>query len=231
MQINIISYLKNYMKHVIKRTIPFDAPVYYDSKNKIRINERIVEMPFALRNIKGDKILDFGCCQSPLSLELSSLGLSVTGVDYNDYEFTHPNFKFIKGNFINVNINIKFDTILAISSIEHSGLERYSSDKDSKAEEKIMLKFNQLLKEKGNIIISVPFGIRKVFDKWMRVYDLSSFNKLCSNFNLVKKSYFKEKDHNWVKTSEKDACKVNSKKYAECVVCAVLEKNKILNIL
>src|SRR4030042_5037324 len=54
-------------------------------------NERIVEIPFVYQNLnlpKKAKVLDFGCCESKVSIELSSLGYNVTGVDLNDYPFT-----------------------------------------------------------------------------------------------------------------------------------------------
>ena len=56
----------------------------------IVINERIVEIPFVFQNLilkKGSKVLEFGCCQSSLAMQLASLGYRVTGVDFNDYEF------------------------------------------------------------------------------------------------------------------------------------------------
>jgi len=90
--------LKNLPKNKILRLIYGCISKNYE----LIVNERIIEYPFIFQNLnlrKGSKILDFGCWESKLSIELASLGFKVIGVDLNNYEFSHPNFKFIKGDF------------------------------------------------------------------------------------------------------------------------------------
>lgn len=67
------------------------------------VTERIVEIPFVLRNLDcppGARILDFGCAESPVCLHLASLGYKVVGMDLNPYPFRHPNLQFLQGDFL-----------------------------------------------------------------------------------------------------------------------------------
>src|SRR5260370_5607254 len=60
---------------------------------RLMTTERAVEVPFAFQHLalpEGARILDFGCCESKLAIELASLGYKVMGVDGHDYELRHP---------------------------------------------------------------------------------------------------------------------------------------------
>src|SRR4030081_2990637 len=66
---------------------------------KFNITERIVEVPFVLQHLclpEHSRLLEFGCSQSLVSLQLASLGYEVSAVDIEDYPFSHPNLHFHK---------------------------------------------------------------------------------------------------------------------------------------
>ena len=55
------------------------------------VNERIVEVPFAMRALApldpGARVLDFGSAESTVALSLASLGFEVTALDLSQYPF------------------------------------------------------------------------------------------------------------------------------------------------
>jgi ubiquinone/menaquinone biosynthesis C-methylase UbiE len=196
------------------------------------VNERIVEYPFVFQNLnlkKGSKILDFGCCESKLSIELASLGYKVVGIDLNDYEFSHPNFKFIKGDFLENDFkNESFDAIIAVSALEHVGLNVYGNNNFEEGDYKVINEFYRILKKGGQLIITLPFGKRgETF--WYKVYDDESLRQLLKNYKIEKIEYFIGKNRKYWKPVAKDEIlKVDStsKNYVQGIACIKVIKNK-----
>lgn len=157
------------------------------------VNSRIVEISFVLQNIpdnKNLKIMDFGCAESALPLQLASLGYHVTGFDLQDYGFKHPNFHFVKGDFLkNKTVDSLFDIAVAISSVEHAGLGSYDSPVFSGGDIKIIEEIHKKLKNNGKLIITLPFG-KKFKDKFMRRYDYHSLQNLLKGFKIIKEEYY-----------------------------------------
>ena len=85
------------------RKKPFNLAVKYrptgDGEFLPSMNERIVEVPFVFRSLSslpnGAKILELGCAQSYLAINMASIGYKVWAVDLVDYDLTHPNFRFM----------------------------------------------------------------------------------------------------------------------------------------
>ena len=67
------------------------------------INERIVEIPFALTGLakvaRGAKILDIGCSESLLPLYLAGAGFHVTGLDFRNYPYDFRGWNIAKAIF------------------------------------------------------------------------------------------------------------------------------------
>jgi len=70
-----------------------------------------------------------------------------------------------------------FDVIVAVSSIEHAGLGAYGESKFEKGDYKIISEFYRILKKKGKLIMTVPFGIKGETSTY-RVYDCSSLRNI-----------------------------------------------------
>ena len=195
--------------------------------------ERIVEVPFVFSNLilkKCSRILDFGCNFSKLSIELASLGYRVTGADLNDYEFDHPNFSFIKGNFPDNKIeDNSFDAAVAVSSVEHCGLASYGSSEFDRGDIKIVDRIHKALKKGGRFIMSVPYGRSQICEAEVkyRVYNEGELKSLTRNFRLVKEEYFVGIDRkHWTPAGKKELAGVSSadKGFVQGVACIVLEK-------
>ncbi len=232
--------------------VHFNPPIYYLLRNRgwimnairgilplhfkmrfmqLVVNERIVEIPFMYKNLglqEGAKILEIGCSESKVSLELASLGYKVIGYDLRDYDFVHPNFKFIKGNFLKNSLPEEhFDCVLAISTIEHCGLELYGAKAFEDGDKKIINEIYRVLKRGGIFIITVPFGIKKQY-YFYRVYDHKSLQILLRDFEFIEERYYKCIDRRfWVPETKENLSNIDScsEGYTKAVACIVCKKS------
>jgi SAM-dependent methyltransferase len=158
----------------------------------VTVNERIVEHPwiFMKLGLREGRILDVGCCHSSLSIELASLGYEVWGVDINPYRFSHRNFRFVLGDVCAVSLPEEhYDRIIAVSSVEHFGLEVYGGRCDAEHDRISIRRMHRLLKPGGKILVTVPFGIRNITPEF-RVYDSPALQELMSPFRIEEQSVF-----------------------------------------
>ena len=229
--------------------IPFNNPIYYYLKKRIPIlniiigmlpfhfkkrfmelivMERIVEIPFMYKNLnlkEGSDILEIGCVDSKVCIELASLGYKVTGYDLRDYGFSHPNFKFIKGDFLKNDFpNEYFDAVIAISTIEHCGIEVYGSNRISDGDQKVINEIFRIFKKKGRLALTVPFGLKGQND-FCRVYDIESLQLLLKGFNIIEEKYFRVVDRKyWMPDLKENLSNLSSLIYTQAVACIVCEK-------
>jgi 23S rRNA U2552 (ribose-2'-O)-methylase RlmE/FtsJ len=119
---------------------------------------------------------------------LKDIGYDVYGIDINDCG-NSPNFKFIKGNILDYDFGMKFDVIIAISTIEHVGLESYEQTKvDNNGDIETM----KMLRKYANkyVILTVPFGKAHHPANFERVYDTPRLKKLIEEFIVVREEYY-----------------------------------------
>ena len=188
--------------------------------SKPSYNMRTVELPFLFNNIPspaptGATVLDFGCCESRNALHLASVGYKVTGVDYQaDYPYKHDNIWFQRGDMLNATGQTFgkplpiYDYIIAISSIEHSGLPAYGNVRiNPDAPREIMEIFHKIIKPTGKLILTVPYADRYEESPFERHYDDIGLEMLFSGlFKIDKKVIFEQETPNpW-----KVACIVGS---------------------
>lgn len=104
---------------------------------------------------KGAKdIIDVGCAQATLALQLAEDGYDVTAVDirreFLDYaksRWTHGNITFLEGNIFEISISKTFDVVFANQILEHLV---YPST--------FVEKLAQLLKPNGLMVVTTPNG-------------------------------------------------------------------------
>ncbi|MEM5807829.1 MAG: class I SAM-dependent methyltransferase [Candidatus Aenigmatarchaeota archaeon] len=169
----------------------------------IEINERIIERAFVLQNLdrKKLKILDVGCAESDLPIQLATIGYEVYGIDINEYPYTHPNFKFVKGDITNTKFpNNFFDCVTAVSTIEHIGVAAYGAKESESADILAIKEIHRILKPKGKLLITLPFGRNELIKGWYKVYDMKRLRELLSDFNIKKLEVYKKEKGNWIKT-------------------------------
>ncbi|MBC5804738.1 MAG: class I SAM-dependent methyltransferase [Candidatus Eremiobacteraeota bacterium] len=175
----------------------FNEPIVlrYDESGRpawARTSERIIEKAWVLRHLSGLKagctILDVGCAESLLSLELASNGFLVTGMDVRPYPLRHPNLRFIQGDVMTVPLEREsFDGAILLSTIEHIGLGWYG-DEVGDHQAAVMTRIHHLLKPGGLLLVTVPFG-RPAVTPLHRIFDSSTLSRLLSQFRLDNLEY------------------------------------------
>ena len=194
------------------------------------VNERSIEIPFVFHNLqlpKWSTVLDFGCNESPLSIHLASLGYQVTGVDLNDYPFTHPNLCFRKGDFLEVGFpENTFDGAVAVSALEHCGLAVYSEAPYEQGDHEIVREIHRILRPGGQFVLTVPYGMAGQ-TSWYRVYDRDSLDALLGPFQILKQEYYVGigRKH-WVSSAEEEVAEADSVTpgYTQGVACVLAQK-------
>ena len=153
--------------------------------------ERPSEYDFVYRclcSIVAHTVLDVGCCESNLSSVLKDIGYDVYGIDVNNCN-KDTNFKFINGNILDHDFGMKFDVIIAISTVEHVGLESYKQTKvDNDGDIEAMKRLYKYAKK--YLILTVPFGKAHHPAEFERVYDTPRLKKLMEGFTIIREEYY-----------------------------------------
>jgi SAM-dependent methyltransferase len=220
-----------------KKSIDFNRNFPYGKGE----TERVIEIDWALSQYSGEeKVLEVGCsfAEQQYIDKLKSLNIPLLfGIDVSDRNAP---------DFIKKTADIRksgfpegfFDFILCISTIEHVGKDNkkhYSPikeiEQDQFAEDNIiaMKEMWRILKKKGKLIITVPFG--KLHDyEWFTHYDSMMLDKLISSVNYKKivKEFFIYDNIGWNQCEEQELRDVlyndNSAPAAAGLCCLMLRK-------
>ncbi len=200
----------------------------------VNINERIIEIPYAIQALadlpRQAKVLDLGCTESPLPLQLAGLGYQVTGFDFREYPYQHPNLKFVQGDITKLPFeNNHFDAVISISTLEHIGIGFYDDPTEvAAADKKAMGEVIRVLKPGGLFVLTAPYGTGSITTH-QRVYDEGSLAQLLTSLQLKNIRYFKT-DHlpqavcnTWVEINKEEASQVASPTQTRgvCLVTAI----------
>ena len=183
------------------------------------MSERIVEVPFMLRSIREQErfVLELGCCESPLALQLASLGHKVVAVDQDEYLARHPNLSFVRGDVCQLSFQPElFDVAVCLSTIEHVGLGFYGDPVHEQADLTGIREIWRVLKPGGRLLLTTPFGKPRV--GWQRVYDWAGVTKLLSIFEIQSTRFYKRGGMDWTETSREDAAEVDSPGESNAIV-------------
>jgi SAM-dependent methyltransferase len=146
------------------------------------VNERIVEIPFVHARVEGPRVLDVGCCESQLPLELASLGYEVVAVDLRPYPLAHPRLTAVREDVRRCSLTAgAFDTAIALSTVEHVGLGFYAEAPDPEGDRAAVAAILRLLRPGGRFLLTVPFG-RPLPGPGHRVYDEAGLRALTRGF-------------------------------------------------
>jgi SAM-dependent methyltransferase len=180
---------------------------------RLFVTERVLELPFAHRaldQLPGSRILEFGCANSQLCIELASRGMMVTGVDLRAHPLTHPNFAFLQGDFFDQDFCEKsFGAVIAISAVEHVGLGAFGEDeRDAGADRQLVKSFYRLLRAGGQLILTVPFGKWNVNPRY-RIYDVEALETLLEGYDIDCEEYYRRTDHSvWLPATANELAQV-----------------------
>lgn len=189
------------------------------------VNERIVEVPFVLRNIsEHDRlILDIGCCDSVLPLEMAHLGFKVWGIDQRKYALSHPNLTFVQGDVCQLCFPSSFfDVAISLSTLEHIGMGHYGDSLTEQGDALTLKELRRVLKPQGKLILTAPFGKPRV--SWQRVYGPEDIAGLLSDFSIEQKRFFKKQGEMWLEAREGEVRDIDSPNETQAIVLLVARK-------
>jgi SAM-dependent methyltransferase len=180
----------------LRKLIPFKVRLRVEIEvfKTLAKGSRIVEYPYVIRNVSvptSSKILVFGGWNDFAALQLASLGFNIVAFDLQDNVFHHPNFKYVKGDFLVTSKDFMdnyFEAAIALSSIEHVGLDAYKGPLIESGDELVVKQIHRLLKPGGTFIFTVPFGRKGAYPKKKpnyRKYDREALHHLLQDFKIV----------------------------------------------
>lgn len=177
-------------------------------------SERLVEYPLLYNYLSlkpGQEILDFGCVESLLPMQLCSFGIKVTGMDFRPYPFQHENFSFIQGDILQWDPpENRFDSVISISVIEHVGLSGYGDPELNDGDRIAVRKLLASLKPGGRLYFTVPVGKARTVGRYYRVYDRRTLGELVPEMELVRVF---GKDHRYSGWREMSLDRISSLEY------------------
>jgi 2-polyprenyl-3-methyl-5-hydroxy-6-metoxy-1,4-benzoquinol methylase len=156
------------------------------------VNERIVEVPFALRAMArvpaGGRVLDFGSSESSLALSLASLGYRVTALDLRPYPFSHPDLEVVVSRLEDWDAAPgSYDAVVAVSTLEHVGLGWYGDAvQDDGGDARALARLRELLAPEGVLVLTVPYG-RAGVDDVQRRYDRDGLAALLADWEVLER--------------------------------------------
>jgi len=168
------------------------VPVHHEagSMEILLVNERIVEQPFVFEALaplaKPARILDVGGSESTVGLSLATLGHEVTIVDPRAHPLRHPNLRHEGCRLDELpDPGEAFDAAVALSAVEHFGLEHYGLDTiDERLDLKALECLRELVKPGGLLVVTVPFGAQASVDGFQRVYDEDGLAELVRGWEV-----------------------------------------------
>ena len=194
-------------------------------------SERIVENPFVFTNLhrikEGARILDVGYRGSTVIAELAALNIfECYAIDIRK-PFRYLRTKIVRGSICKAPFRSSFfDVILAISTVEHIGLqEPYSDTKDSKGDCIAVQEMTRILKTDGTMFLTVPYG-RTTPWSYFRSYNRESLRRMLHGLRIEEEEYYcRSKDgKSWELCERSKAERIYSTELANAVALLRLTK-------
>lgn len=183
--------------------------------------ERTIEVPFVFRHLEGKTILDVGCLESSFCEGLAKLGYEMTGIDIRPYPPNTPlptSWTWKQEDARRMSLKCgTFDQAVAISTLEHVGLERAYDINNivkgyvatSTGDRESLLEMFRVTKAKGSLLVTLPVGFPDHY--WMRLYNSERLEKLLESLNVeVKEFYIENREGKWVPSTPEQAFIQNS---------------------
>jgi SAM-dependent methyltransferase len=166
-------------------------------------SERILDHAWALRKSNdvpiGSRILDLGCAESILAIELASAGYSVVGLDVRPYPLKHPSFEFMMGDLLTADIEVNsFDVVVALSTLERLAFGWHGDQNNLTKLELYVAKLYDILRPEGHLLITLPFGASTVTGN-RRILGLHEIKRLFTGFETISAEYgLRLDEYTWI---------------------------------
>lgn len=171
--------------------------------------DRDFEYPWVIKNIdlKKGKLLDTGSTVGQMLYDLLPKSIEVYTLNINNQNIVEG-IKQIEGDIRKTDFKDNlFDCISCISTLEHIGVEgRYGVEKDEFGDLKAMKEMLRILKPKGQLLLTVPYGAQDVLPI-NKLYNRNRMEQLFYGYKVLKEEYLKyNKEYGiWLSVSEKEA--------------------------
>ncbi len=176
----------DYVLHYLSRNI------YARSEG---MDDRSIERPFVFQNLPpSGEVLDVGCTGSDLPVILTGFGYKVTGLDARPYGIPDPPFRFVQADVRASGLpGESFDIVTAVSTVEHIGLAgRYDTEDDDPAGDRHSVEeFRRVLRPRGTLLLTVPYGRPAILRPWHRVYGPAELDHLVEGFERRTAQFFR----------------------------------------
>ena len=184
----------------------------YFAKDPLGATDKYVEYPFAIKHLPTNKnvfILDVGCSGGYFPLIMDAVGYNVIGMDLRPYP-SGFDLNFHQHDILDPLFHEEFfHAITCISTLEHIGIGgRYGVKEDLKADRTALIEMHRLLKPKGTLILTIPFGKYKVIKPFTKIYNnLTISRKIAGLFEIEKKEFYDTNYQrcNWMAVRDVDA--------------------------
>jgi hypothetical protein len=189
------------------------VPVHHapGAMDVLLVNERIAEQPFVFGAIArafdgAARILDVGGSESTVGLSLATLGHDVTIVDPRAHPLRHRNLTHAACRLDELPADQRpFDAAVALSAVEHFGLEHYDSapsidespaatniarppdgvgGEDERLDLAALARLRELVRPGGLLVLTVPFAAQPSVDDFQRVYDEAGLAELLRGWTV-----------------------------------------------
>jgi hypothetical protein len=176
------------------------------------VNERVVEQAyvFAAVGTEPRRVLDVGGSESTVGLSFAALGHDVTIVDPRPLRIEHPRLTHVATRLEDMPGGAApFDVAVALSAIEHFGLEHYGPGTAGeagagRADLQAVDRVRSRLRTGGMLVLTVPIGEPSV-DSFQRVYDLAGVRELLTGWNVLDLTVVRQTDRlTWVRAEPDD---------------------------
>ena len=186
-------------------------------------DERVVEYPWIISNITGNKkrILDAGSTMNHLFLLqnriLNKHSWLIATLDVENNFFNDLGVSYLYDGYADLrNLCLKentFDYVISCSVLEHIGMDNtniYTNDRKYAEEStndylKVIDEFKRVLSKGGECFITVPYGKYQNFG-WFQQFDREMIKKVIDKFNYkYKEQFYKYSSEGW-KSVSKEEC-------------------------
>jgi len=193
---NLVNHANGHRGFAAQAGLWFNPPVTVElGEGRARlaaVNERIVELPFALgalsRLSPPARILDIGSAESTFSLSGASLGYRVTALDLHPPPYSHPNLESVVGRLEDWDPGSEpYDAAFLISTIEHFGIGAYGEPVgEAGADRAAIQRVGQLLSSEGFLVLTTPYGPARI-DALERTYDDDALAALLEGWTVLER--------------------------------------------
>ncbi len=191
------------------------------------VNERIVEVPFALRALDlapGSRILDVGSQWSVLPLQLAALGYRIVASDLVSLPVRGAGLDIVRADIRMAPFRAgSFDAATMVSTLEHIGVGYYDRRGAEHADAGVMTELKRIVRPRGIVVVTVPFG-RGAVGPLQRSYDRARLNAIMAGWTWEMVRFFKRDGPRWVEVSEQQAAAADSAIQTNAVVALRLRR-------